>query len=334
MSAARTSLGIVTYALGIHLRHAWAGRHAGLSPALAFFEECRRLGAGGMQFDLRAADEPHVPELRRRLAAAGMFFEGIVSPPRTAEDLPRFERDLRLAREAGATLARTVIMPGRRYEEFGSLEAFRRAEAAGARSLELAEPVLARHGFRLAVENHKDHRVAERLRLFERLGSEWVGACVDVGNNLALLEDPVETVRALAPWALTVHLKDQALRASEEGFLLADAALGEGYLDLPGIVRILHEAKPGIRFNLEVITRDALGVPVLTPGYWTTLPEVPARDLAATLAAVKAHGALTAFEPFAVRPVAEQLEMELQAVRVSLAYAGRQLGLEASHSAA
>ena len=92
-------------------------------------------------------------------------------------------------------------MPGRRYEEFKSLEHFRRAEAAGVRSLELAEPVLARHRFRLAVENHKDHRVAERLRLFEHLGSEWMGACVDVGNNIALLEDPVETVRALAPWA-------------------------------------------------------------------------------------------------------------------------------------
>lgn len=327
MSAARASLGIVTYALGIHLRQGWAGRHTGLSPALAFFEECRQRGAGGMQFDLRAADESHLPELRRRLEAEGMFFEGILSPPRSPEDLTRFERDLVRAKQVGATVARTVIMPGRRYEQFPTLAAFREAEAAGRRSLELAEPVLARHRFRLAVENHKDHRVPERLRLFEQLASEWIGACVDVGNNIALLEDPVETVRAFAPWAMTVHLKDHAVRFHERGFLLADAALGEGYLDLPAIVRILRDAKPSVRFNLEVITRDALEVPVLTSAYWATFPEVPARDLAATLATVKAHDAPAPFEPFAVRPADDQLELESRAVRVSLAYAADRLAL-------
>ena len=327
MNARRIGLGIVTYALGIHLRNQWAGRYAGLSPALAFFEECRRLGAGGMQFDLRAADGLHVPELRRRLETEGMFFEGILSPPRTEEDLSRFEHDLRLAQQAGAALARTVIMPGRRYEEFKSIEAFRRAEAAGVRSLELAEPVLARHRFRLAVENHKDHRVAERLRLFEHLGSEWIGACVDVGNNIALLEDPVQTVRALAPWALTVHLKDHGLRPYDEGFQLADAALGEGHLDLAGMVRILRQVKPAIRFSLEVITRDALEVPVLTPEYWATFAEVPARDLAMTVAAVKAHAAPAPFPVLSREPPEAQLKAELQNVEVSLAYARDKLGL-------
>jgi len=218
-------------------------------------------------------------------------------------------------------------MPGRRYEEFKTIKEFRRAEVAAVRSLELAEPVLARHRFRIAVENHKDHRVAERLRLFEHLGSEWIGACVDVGNNLALLEEPVETVRAFAPWAFTVHLKDHGLRASESGFLLADAALGEGYLDLPGMVRILCEAKPAMRFGLEVITRDALEVPVLTPGYWATFSDVSARELAATLAAVKAHAAPAPFPLLSREPPEAQLKAELRNVEVSLTYARDTLGL-------
>jgi len=327
MSAPRASLGIVTYALGIHQRQAWAGRQVGLSPALAFFEECRRLGAGGIQCDLRAADEPHAAELRRRLETEGMFFEAILNPPRTPQDVARFEHDVELARQTGASLARTVIMPGRRYEEFKTLEAFRQAEAAGIRSLELAEPVLARHRFRLAVENHKDHRILERLRLFDRLGSEWIGACVDVGNNIALLEAPDETVRALAPWAFTVHLKDHAVRPSDTGFQLADAALGEGYLDLRALVETLRQARPGIRFNLEVITRDALEVPVLTPAYWATFPEVPARDLARTLGMVKAHAAATPFPAVSREPPEAQLDAERRNVEVSLAYARDQLGL-------
>lgn len=327
MNAPPTGLGVVTYAFGIHLRHRWDGRHAGLSPALAFFEECRRFGAGGMQFDLRAGDESSLSELRRRLESHGLFYEGILSPPRRPEDLPRFDRGITWAQEAGAKLARTVIMPGRRYEEFGTLEAFRRAEAAGIRSLELAEPVLARRRFRLAVENHKDHRTAERLRLFEHLSSEWIGACVDVGNNIALLEDPLETVRALAPWAMSVHLKDHALREHPSGFLLADVALGEGYLDLPAIVRVLREAKPEVRFNLEVITRDALEVPVLTPGYWSTFGDVPARDLGLTLAAVQAHQPAKPFAPISDQPARAQLAAESRNVQVSLDYARRQLGV-------
>ena len=32
-------------------------------------------------------------------------------------------------------------------------------------------------------------------KLLERLGSEWVGVCFDFGNNVALCEDPMETLR-------------------------------------------------------------------------------------------------------------------------------------------
>jgi len=48
------------------------------------------------------------------------------------------------------------------------------------------------------------------------------------------------------------------MRPCDDGFLVGDAPLGDGFLDLPGMVETLRKAKPGIRFSLEVITRDPL----------------------------------------------------------------------------
>ena len=139
---------------------------------------------------------------------------------------------VRLAKEAGATLARTVLMPGRRYEQFKTLAEFRESEKRALKSLQLAEPVVARNRFRLAVENHKDQLIPEKLETLKRVGSEWIGLCVDVANNFALMEDPLDTMRAFAPFALTVHIKDMVAQVYPDGWLLADVALeiiGVGY---------------------------------------------------------------------------------------------------------
>ena len=45
---------------------------------------------------------------------------------------------------------------------------------------------------------------------------------------------------ALAPWAHSVHLKDQAVQLYDNGFLLADIPLGQGALRLEQIVEIVR----------------------------------------------------------------------------------------------
>lgn len=317
----RTRLGMAVYALRYHRQYKWEGRHEGLSPTLALLEECRRLGAGGVQCPLRARDESELQELRGRAEQYQMHVEAIIQPPRDTTDVQRFEQEVRMAKEAGANLARTVIIPGRRYERFHSLAEYHTFEQRGLRALERAEPVLARHRFRLAVENHKDQRVAEKLETIKRLSSDYIGLCVDVGNNFPLMEDPLETARALAPWALTVHLKDQAVREYEEGYLLADVALGEGFLDLPAIVSVLRDAKPNIKFHFESITRDAIRVPILTDGFWATLRDTPASALARTLRILKTQSHAKPFPLVSKLSRERQLALERQNVERSIAYA-------------
>ena len=61
------------------------------------------------------------------------------------------------------SVVRTVMLSGRRYETFATAAAFRRFAEESAHALGLAAPVVARHGIRLAVENHKDWRPDELL---------------------------------------------------------------------------------------------------------------------------------------------------------------------------
>jgi len=322
-----TSLGVCVYSLGIRRRAARArGAEADLADPVRFLEYCRGLGAGGVQLPLGTKDEAYTAELRRRAEDCRMFVEGIAGLPRDRADIERFEVEVRTAKRAGADVIRVVIIPGRRYERFDSADAFRKLAAQGLRSLELAEPVAARHGVRLAVENHKDQRVGERLALLERIGSEHVGACVDVGNSFALLEDPAEVVGAYAPWALSVHLKDQAVAEYDEGFLFADVPLGEGFLDLAKMIETLRTANPQARFSLEMITRDPLAVPCLTEKYWATLADVSGRELARTLRVVRAE-ARARLPRVSDLPLEEQVAREEENVRKCLAYARRHLGL-------
>jgi 3-oxoisoapionate decarboxylase len=140
------------------------------------------------------------------------------------------------------------------------------------------------------------------------------------------LEDPLAVVEALAPLAFSVHLKDQAVQEYGDGFLLADVALGDGFLDLKRMVDVLRDAKPDIRFTLETITRDPLRVPCLAESYWATFPTVPGADLAYALRTVRTQAAVELANVSNLE-LDKQAEMELDTVHRSLQYARNTLGL-------
>ncbi len=285
-SPGKTALGVSTASCGIRQRaSSKPGNHPKFADAVEFLNYCHdSFNAAGVQIGVRDWDENGLSRrLRDRAEELGMYLEGQIALPKDESDVERFEREVRAAREAGVSIFRTVMLGSRRYEIFQTRDAWDAHQKRAWKSLTLAEGVIARQGAQLAVENHKDWRVEEMLALVERLSSESVGINLDTGNNIALLEEPHAVVEALAPFAITTHLKDMAVAEYEEGFLLAEVPLGEGYLDLPRIIRTCRQANPQIRFNLEMITRDPLQIPCLTDPYWTTFENVPAQDLARIL---------------------------------------------------
>jgi sugar phosphate isomerase/epimerase len=290
-----------------------------LSQPESFLAHAHALQCGGIQVGLGIMDGTRASAIREEASKLGMFIEAIVKLPSDKFDRERFEGEVKSAVAAGALAARTTMLPGRRYEFFESMEHYRQFDQKGRQSVELAAPIVEKHRLPLAIENHKDHRATERVALFTAISSEYVGACVDTGNSFALLEDPDQTVEALAPWAMSVHLKDQAIAPHEQGFLLGDIPLGKGFLDLPRMVKTLREAKPKIRFCLELITRDPLIVPVLESKYWRTFPDLPASDLARTMRNVREHGRETLPQVTGLTPQ-QGVELEDRNIRESLDY--------------
>lgn len=296
-------------------------------PPLEFLEHCHELGGGGIQLGIGAWEKGVASRLREKAEEYQMYLEGQVRLPDGEADLARFKAQLETAREAGARIVRSVTMNGRRYETFDNLEAFQEFAKKAKRSLELAEKVVRTVGVKLALENHKDWRAGELIAHLQRLSSEWVGVCVDIGNNIALLEDPMAVVESLRPWGLTSHFKDMGIQEYEDGFLLSEVPLGQGFLNLGQIIRSLRESNPAMTFNLEMITRDPLKVLCLARKYWVTFGDIPAKDLAATVALLKTRSSKTPLPAVSGLNREERIRFEEENVRKCFAFARKNLGL-------
>ena len=108
--------------------------------------------------------------------------------------------------------------------------------------------------------------------------------------------------------------------------LLGDIPLGQGSFDLKRMVKTIREARPDVRFALELITRDPLKVPCLTDEFYATLPAASAIDLARTMRFVHRNPA-ERLQEVSRLSLEEQVELEDENVRASIQYAGAELQL-------
>lgn len=268
-------------------------KYPGFSNAIDLVEHCHQIGAGGVQVGVRNWTADFAKKIRDRREKLGLYLEGSIEVPWKVEDVRRFEEEMIHAKEAGAQILRTVTSPGRRYEVMHSTGEVSEFKKNAMDSLRLAEPVLRRHKMKLAIENHKDWRADELVSALKELNSEWIGLTLDFGNSISLLEDPMEVVETLAPYAFSTHVKDMGLEEYVDGFLLSEVPLGKGILDLPKIFALCRNHNANMAFNLEMITRDPLEIPCLKKEYWTAMEGVPATDLARTLRRVKQYKSKT-----------------------------------------
>lgn len=239
---------------------------------IRMIEYVRSLGGGGLQF----GPSGDLAGIRRKLEELGMFVEGNARLPATlAEDTSAFEKSLADAKAVGATVVRTVSRApqgssGRRYESFKSYDEFKAWQDQANAIVLKCLPIAERMGVKLALENHKDRVVDDHAEFLRKTSSEYLGALIDPGNNISLLETPEETVRKLAPFVLACSLKDMGVAPYEEGFLLSEVVFGDGFTDQAALFKIMKAVNPRINPVEELITRDPLKVPVNTPGYWAS----------------------------------------------------------------
>ena len=253
------------------------GVHVPILDTLKFLEQCHSYGAAGIQAPIHG----DAGKLRGRAEELGMWIEAMISI--RSKDPAQIEHAILEAKAAGCTVARDGMLAGRRYQTFQSKDDWAKWAQESHAALKIAVPIFEKHKFTLALENHKDWTLDQYLQLFKTYSSEYFGACLDFGNNISLLDDPMAVIESSAHYVKATHFKDVAVSPYEDGFLMSEVILGDGFLDLPKITALLRKATPKARFSLEMITRDPLQVPCLTDAYWAPFPERNGVYLARTL---------------------------------------------------
>lgn len=303
------------------------GKYPGFKDATELISHCASIGAGGVQVGVNGWAKDFSAKVRSTREKAGLFLEGSISLPSTESDLAAFETAVVGAKEAGATILRTVCATGRRYEVFKTKEEYESFRVKSVSVLQLVEPVMKKHRVKLAVENHKDWRATELRTVIQQLSSEWVGVTLDFGNSIALMEDPMEVVNTLVPYVMSTHVKDMGVEEYPDGFLLSEVPLGEGFLDLVKIFEACRQVNSSVNFNLEMITRDPLEIPCLRKDYWATFEAVSGAEAAHTLSLVRHNKFRTALPRVAQLATEARLEVEEQNILSSISYGRKSLGL-------
>jgi sugar phosphate isomerase/epimerase len=294
-----------------------------------FVTHCHNLGLGVVETRLTATDADTIKTLRQKVEGYHMRLILDVGYPRDEAGVAAFDASVKAAAECGA-ISLHAAMTGRRYEDMNSAEEFRQNFERCQKSIALAEPILRKHRMRLGIENHKGWRSAEQAAWLKRVSSEWVGVHFDFGNNVSLCEVPAVTLHNLLPYTVACHIKDMAVQPYEEGFLLSEVPLGEGFLDIKGMVATLRQKDPNMPFDLEMITRDPLKVPVLTDKYWASFDDayspLPGRDLAKIVALVGRYKPQTPLPRTTGMSPEAQLKLEDECIAKSIDYARANLG--------
>ena len=290
--------------------------------ALEFLMRCHALGAAGIQAPLHG----DLRQLRGRAEQLGMYIEGMVQLPANGET-SAFEKNIQDAKDAGALCVRAAALSGRRYESFASLADWRKFVTDSQSNIEAALPILEKYKIPLALENHKDWTADEMVELMKSHPSEYLGVCLDFGNNIALLDDPINVTEMLAPFTIATHVKDMGVEWFNDGFLLSEMVLGQGFLDLTRMISIVRRARPATRLSLEMITRDPLQVPCLTDKYWIAFPDRNGVFLARTMQLVQRYKSTTPLPRISGLSPEAQLQAEQENVRASMQYAKSKLGL-------
>ena len=137
-------------------------------------------------------------------------------------------------------------------------------------------------GIKIAVENHAgDMQAQEVVTLIEEAGgSDYMGANLDAGNASWTLEDPLENLEIMGPYAVTTSLRDSAIWTSEKGTTVQWTAMGAGHVDWDVYFKRFKELCPNVPVHIETISGFNREIPFMDDGFMDMFPDMKASTLA------------------------------------------------------
>jgi len=171
-------------------------------------------------------------------------------------------------------------------------------------------------GLKLAIENHAGDMQARELKmLVEEAGTDLAGVCLDAGNPVWAIEDPLLTLETLAPYVLTSHVRDSRIWRVPEGTATAWTRMGEGNIGIERYIRTYLARCPGRALSLEIIVIPEPRIHAhREPGFWDAYRRMPAWEFD------RFEALADTGTPYVVPPIADPVAREREDVEASLAW--------------
>lgn len=184
-------------------------------------------------------------------------------------------------------------------------------------------------GVKIAIENHAGDMQAWQLAsLIEEAGRDYVGATLDSGNATWTLEDPMQNLEVLGPYAVTTGIRDSMVWENADGAMVAWTAIGDGQVDWPHYFDRFAELCPGVPVQLEIISGFVRPYTYKKHEFWPPYADLRAKEFMG-FSEMARHGKPVA--PFSTpagkdRKIAEQ-EYQIAELEKSLKFCREVLGL-------
>lgn len=213
-----------------------------------FINKAISLNLSGVQIcdNLRYYDlsECKLKKIKKRIEERRMFIEtgAMNSNPMYLKTM------LMVSNKLGSTILRVIPEINR----YGSKKYIQDQLNSIIKDIEKVLDVAKDSNVRLALENHANLSSEELLYIIKSIDDNFIGVCLDTMNSIVLMEHPLKTAQVLAPYSITVHLKDFRIEKNSRGHKIIGVPLGEGLVDFPKIIKILKQSNLDPNINLEL----------------------------------------------------------------------------------
>lgn len=238
--------------------------------------------------DYESLDPAHLARVKEHAASLGIVLDagiGCICPTSASwsanngDPVENIINGLHIAKAIGATSMRCFMGSDKDRRTPGGIEphmekTIQVLRAARTQALDI--------GVKIGIENHAGDMQAREVRsIIEEAGKEFVGACLDSGNPMWVVEDPMVTLEILAPYVVTSHIRDSVVFEHPRGAAAQWVALGDGIIDFKTFVARYRELCPSAGMQLEIITgRPPRVLPYLEQDFWKLFPKANAAEFA------------------------------------------------------
>jgi sugar phosphate isomerase/epimerase len=242
--------------------------------------------------DYESLEPAHLAKVKDHAERVGVTIDagvGCICPlssgwyPKDGTPADLLRKGLRVAKAVGADSVR-CYMGGR-----GDRPKLDQCMEATIQALRSVRSEALDSGVRIAIENHAgDMQAREVKALIEAAGKDFVGSCLDTGNPMWVVEDPLVTLEILGPYVVTTHIRDSAVFEHPRGAAAQWVALGDGSVDFHRFVDLYRKLCPKAAMQLEIITgRPPAVLAYLEPDFWDVFRHMPAWEFARFVALAK-----------------------------------------------